>query len=787
MRAVFLLSVLILTSTVGGTAPAGQVLESEMTLELRTADYRVVNGPEGQRIEMEAACHFARPGAPLLPAQRLLVLLPPGAHSPRLSLEALDSVCLPGTFRIEPAPPLLLASGPPAAPGVPPSADGQWNRTRAEYYSTDAPFPAEAVVITGQGTLRKYAYVSIAFSPFTWRPLSGRLYSNRSAHIRIRFQLPSPGSDESRETSLRLQDHAADRRAARLFVNFEEMQAFYQAAPSATTGREIYDYVIVTTPGLQPVVAASDFAAWKTALGHSVRVMTTSDPLIAGEEGRDLAERIRTFLRKAWPQWGIEYLLMVGSTADLPMRFCNPNPDDHCTDPDPLNCTISRVPTDHYYADLSLPDDDSWDSDHDGFYGEYQQDTPDFMAEISVGRIPVSDAGRVTYTLDKMVRYEADNGAWKNHALLGGAIMNYANQDHGDGPFCDGAACVAMIEDDLLGGWQVSRHSEQEGLVPSSYPWLPISAPHFGDDWRGGQYGLVSWMAHGHANGGYRAVWRWDDGDGVAETDGSDGFEMVTFISTDTVLDDEHPSLVCAIGCMLGVPEPNSMGRFAVDLLTDPAGGPAAGIAAASRSSAYTSNWPATLGGDASLCYEFNRYIIDGPEGPELAGDALYHAKFFVHQNYGFDHWYEYLNMQGLQFYGDPAMARTGAAGPPATLDAALTCQPAIGTLPFSTRMTVWMTNLYQGQSRRISGRVNITRADGVHYANWRAGWTNVAAGATFSTSWQQAIPALGSLVGDNVFTLQAEDTTPAPYNLPPYPPAGDTDSVTVTVQGLLP
>jgi hypothetical protein len=187
------------------------------------------------------------------------------------------------------------------------------------------------------------------------------------------------------------------------------------------------------------------------------------------------------------------------------------------------------------------------------------------------------------------------------------------------------------------------------------------------------------------------------------------------------------------------------------------------------------------------LCYEFNRYLLDGPEGPERAGDALYHAKFFVHQNYGFDHWYEYLNMHGLVLYGDPAMARSGAAAPPATLDAALVCQPTAGTLPFSTRMTVWMTNLYQDQSRRFSGRISITRADGIHYDNWRSGWTNVAAGATFSTSWQQAIPALASLAGDNVFSLSAEDTTPSPYNLPPYPPAGDTDTGAATVQGIMP
>lgn len=44
------------------------------------------------------------------------------------------------------------------------------------------------------------------------------------------------------------------------------------------------------------------------------------------------------------------------------------------------------------------------------------------------------------------------------------------------------------------------------------------------------------------------------------------------------------------------------------------------------------------------------------------------------------------------------------------------------------------------------------------------------------------AAPAISTLalpvvIGDNHVTLVAEDVTPAPYNQPPYPPAGDTDT----------
>jgi hypothetical protein len=62
-----------------------------------------------------------------------------------------------------------------------------------------------------------------------------------------------------------------------------------------------------------------------------------------------------------------------------------------------------------------------------------------------------------------------------------------------------------------------------------------------------------------------------------------------------------------------------------------------------------------------------------------------------------------------------------------------------------------------------------------------------VAAGDSFVTAWTQNIPALGSVIGENLFLMLAEDVTPAPYNQPPYPPAGDTDTAYCTVTGVSP
>ncbi len=123
----------------------------------------------------------------------------------------------------------------------------------------------------------------------------------------------------------------------------------------------------------------------------------------------------------------------------------------------------------------------------------------------------------------------------------------------------------------------------------------------------------------------------------------------------------------------------------------------------------------------------------------------------------------------------------------PMTVRAGMTCMPSSGTLPFTTQMQAVMTNLCYDEARRLSARIDILRAAGGYVNGWRRGSANVAPNADLSMTWNQNIPALGSLVGDNVFTMVAVDVTPAPWNQPPHWPSGDSDSDAATVIGVSP
>jgi len=137
-----------------------------------------------------------------------------------------------------------------------------------------------------------------------------------------------------------------------------------------------------------------------------------------------------------------------------------------------------------------------------------------------------------------------------------------------------------------------------------------------------------------------------------------------------------------------------------------------------------------------------------------------------------------------------PTCGRIGAYAMgcgPMTVRAGMTCTPSSGTLPFAAQLQAVMTNLCYDESRRLSARIDLLLADGGYINGWRRGYANVAPGGSLATSWNQNLPAIGSLIGDNDFTMVAVDVTPAPWNQPPHWPSGGSDSQTVTVTGELP
>ncbi len=431
------------------------------------------------------------------------------------------------------------------------------------------------------------------------------------------------------------------------FEDLEEIKEKYKSIKMFENS-QTYDYVIITTENLYNAITSSTFLEWKSLIGFNIKIINITDNEIASQTGKDLPEKVRSFLRSYYINWGIQYVLIVGNHATIPMRYCYPDPTNHRFDI--FDWNSGEVPTDYYYADLSSSDSESWDYDGDGYYGEYGQDRPDFLPEVYVGRIPTNVQSRITYTLDKIVTFEQDTGDWKQNALHAGAFFYFTNEGNSQNPAMDGAKLLYYIEKDIMNGWTISHYSEQDGLEKSVYNWPALSQSAFINDWRNGQYSIVNWQGHGWTNRVARKVWSWDDENGIPE---GNEISWIDFININSNLDDDYPSIVTAESCYVGCPEPDSNSNLGIDLLTNPSIGASIGVVASARSPYGSLDWPNDPGGSDSIIYEFNRLMI---EDSKKVGEALYDSKYFCNYNYGWAHYTEYQDMYTFNLFGEPSL-----------------------------------------------------------------------------------------------------------------------------------
>ncbi len=132
---------------------------------------------------------------------------------------------------------------------------------------------------------------------------------------------------------------------------------------------------------------------------------------------------------------------------------------------------------------------------------------------------------------------------------------------------------------------------------------------------------------------------------------------------------------------------------------------------------------------------------------------------------------------------GPPSEEVSTVTSPLSKVSATLTCTPTSGIVPFSSTMSARLDNLDQQRpATRIAGRVDVQLANGSSCSGWRQGWTNVIRGSHHSVTWLISFPLSSAVVGENVFILSAADTTPAPYNQPPFSPSGGTAADSCTV-----
>ena len=436
-------------------------------------------------------------GKPNLPSKIFSIAIPPQAKFIDLSYELYEPVVLTDCYIINPVPiPKITDEKNQELKNKQQKIlDDNFQKT----YENDDDYPVSIVEFERISGFRKYNLVDIRVNPISYKPLSGKItyYPKITVHVKYEFL-------EDYNPSLNMFDdeETFERRASDFILNYQQAKDWYETGKS---DKDSYDYVIITLDSLTSHI--NDLVDWEEEKGRSVNVVTTSW-IESNYAGYDLAEKMRNFLREKYPteEWGIQDLCIIGHWDDIPMRETWQNVGG------------GNPETDFYYAELSLPDNQSWDIDGDHQYGE-TSDPIDFYGEINVGRIPWSNPDTVEHICQKSVSFEQNNDpAFKNNILL---LAEFLDDNTDAATFMEYLANSTIHP--WMDYWMKTRMYELFSSYDKDYI---ITHQNVVNVWSSGKFAFVSWNAHGSPNG-------------------------CSFINVNdcTLLNDDYPSIISAAAC----------------------------------------------------------------------------------------------------------------------------------------------------------------------------------------------------------------------------------------------
>ncbi len=225
-------------------------------------------------------------------------------------------------------------------------------------------------------------------------------------------------------------------------------QAYDQQYTSSPASFENYDLLIITTDALKS--GFEPLAEAHTATGVATVIKTLTD--IGGSD----LESIRNYIRDAYTNWGVEYVLIGGDADVIPAPILWVSGMDE-------NVTYyeDTMPADLYYACLDGP----YNYDNDGYWGEPHDGTDggdvDLIAEVYVGRACVGSTAEVNNFVTKTVAYinrDVNDPYLKKICLAAEYLGDYGIASYGgtymdqlvNGSTDDGYTTVGISSDDYV-------------------------------------------------------------------------------------------------------------------------------------------------------------------------------------------------------------------------------------------------------------------------------------------------------------------------------------------------
>ena len=370
-------------------------------------------------------------------------------------------------------------------------------------YNSETPYPLNTVEIVEQGSFRGNCIVTLAIYPFQYSPAKNELTVFPTVDFTLNYS--SSGKKTSTEkievdmTSLTgkvlksivenpddIKEYGVgNQKKSLLKSDTQETGPSLKSVSTTNTTTSITltgDYVIVTSEALAPYF--NDFMAWKKRKGVDIELVTIeaiyqsypNGDLVSGIN--DNAGKLRQFLSDAYDNGdGIDYALLAGDQTIIPIRYGYVQ--NNSTD------STYITPTDLYFSEF----DGDWEEDPlDTRYGE-PSDGVQFIPEIFVGRIMVTNEAEIKNWTKKVKAYELNPGNGDPSYLTKAFFTQSDQLQQYD------QANYILTRIPWISASNRKVFEEQGGYCTSIVPPFPTGSDIINEF--NNHYGLCSFMGHG--------------------------------------------------------------------------------------------------------------------------------------------------------------------------------------------------------------------------------------------------------------------------------------------------
>ena len=155
---------------------------------------------------------------------------------------------------------------------------------------------------------------------------------------------------------------------------------------------QTYDHLTIAPDSLVPALAP--VCARIEGRGLADTTVTVAN-VLASSPGRDNQEKLRNFIKRAYSEWGVTYVLLAGDNEQIACRLCWVEINSQYRD---------WIPTELYYSAL----DGDWDRDGDSRFGE-PEDSVDLIPDVLLGRLPLATPDEMEAFAERFLVYTGDS------------------------------------------------------------------------------------------------------------------------------------------------------------------------------------------------------------------------------------------------------------------------------------------------------------------------------------------------------------------------------------------